>query len=160
MINFLLQKLSTVYNVFCARNGAEALKKLHEITVIPDLILSDVMMDKMDGFAFARKLAEQGRYSHIPLIFLTAKSTQVDKLKGLKLGAIDFISKPFSFEELSQKIETILDSINKQQKAILSSSIAQLQTLKTWGKKVFPLPARQSLRKTASCCILPQGKPK
>lgn len=135
MINFLLQKLSTVYNVFCARNGAEALKKLHEITVIPDLILSDVMMDKMDGFAFARKLAEQGRYSHIPLIFLTAKSTQVDKLKGLKLGAIDFISKPFSFEELSQKIETILDSINKQQKAILSSSIAQLQTLKNLGQE-------------------------
>lgn len=130
MINFLLQKLSIVYNVFCARNGAEALKKLHEITVIPDLILSDVMMDKMDGFAFARKLAEQERYSHIPLIFLTAKSTQVDKLKGLKLGAMDFISKPFSFEELSQKIETLLDNISKQQKAILSTSIAHLQTLK------------------------------
>ncbi|WP_298939795.1 response regulator [uncultured Dysgonomonas sp.] len=130
MINFLLQKLSIVYNVFCARNGAEALKKLHEITVIPDLILSDVMMDKMDGFAFARKLAEQERYSHIPLIFLTAKSTHVDKLKGLKLGAMDFISKPFSFEELSQKIETLLDNISKQQKAILSTSIAHLQTLK------------------------------
>lgn len=130
MINFLLQKLSIVYNVFCARNGAEALKKLHEITVIPDLILSDVMMDKMDGFAFARKLAEQERYSHIPLIFLTAKSTHVDKLKGLKLGAMDFISKPFSFEELSQKIETLLDNISKQQKAILSTSIARLQTLK------------------------------
>ncbi len=130
MINFLLQKLSVVYNVFCARNGVEALKKLHEITVIPDLILSDVMMDKMDGFAFARKLAEQERYSHIPLIFLTAKSTQVDKLKGLKLGAMDFISKPFSFEELSQKIETLLDNISKQQKAILSTSIAHLQTLK------------------------------
>lgn len=130
MINFLLQKLSIVYNVFCARNGAEALKKLHEMTVIPDLILSDVMMDKMDGFAFARKLAEQERYSHIPLIFLTAKSTQVDKLKGLKLGAMDFISKPFSFEELSQKIETLLDNISKQQKAILSISIAHLQTLK------------------------------
>ena len=130
MINFLLQKLSIVYNIFCARNGAEALKKLHEMTVIPDLILSDVMMDKMDGFAFARKLAEQERYSHIPLIFLTAKSTQVDKLKGLKLGAMDFISKPFSFEELSQKIETLLDNISKQQKAILSTSIAHLQTLK------------------------------
>lgn len=129
MINFLLQKLNIGYNVFCARNGAEALKKLHEITIIPDLILSDVMMDKMDGFAFAKRLSEQGRYAHIPLIFLTAKSTQTDKLKGLKLGAIDFIAKPFSFEELSQKIETVLDNISKQHKAILSTSIAQLQVL-------------------------------
>lgn len=130
MINFLLQKFSTSYNVFCARNGIEALRKLHEMTVFPDLILSDVMMDKMDGFSFAKKLSEQGRYAHIPLIFLTAKSTRLDKLKGLKLGAIDFISKPFSFEELNQKIETVLDNINKQQKAILSTSIANLNALK------------------------------
>lgn len=130
MINFLSHKLSVPYNVFCARNGVEALKKLHEMTVIPDLILSDVMMDKMDGFSFAKKLAEQGRYFHIPLIFLTAKSTHIDRLKGLKLGAIDFISKPFSFEELSQKIETVLDSILKQQKVILSTSIANLNELK------------------------------
>lgn len=130
MINFLLQKFSISYNVFCARNGIEALRKLHEMTVFPDLILSDVMMDKMDGFSFAKKLSEQGRYAHIPLIFLTAKSTQSDKLKGLKLGAIDFISKPFSFEELNQKIETVLDNINKQQKAILCTSIANLNALK------------------------------
>lgn len=130
MINFLFQKLSIPYNVFCSRNGVEALKKLHEMTVIPDIILSDVMMDKMDGFSFAKKLAEQGRYSHVPLIFLTAKSTQLDRLKGLKLGATDFISKPFSFEELSQKIETVLDNILKQQKAILNTSIASLNALK------------------------------
>ncbi len=130
MINFLSHKLSVPYNVFCARNGVEALKKLHEMTIIPDLILSDVMMDKMDGFSFAKKLAEQGRYFHVPLIFLTAKSTHIDRLKGLKLGAIDFISKPFSFEELSQKIETVLDNILKQQKVILSTSIANLNQLK------------------------------
>ncbi|HNP99007.1 MAG TPA: hybrid sensor histidine kinase/response regulator, partial [Bacteroidia bacterium] len=130
MINFLFQKLSVPYNVFCALNGVEALKKLHEMTIIPDLILSDVMMDKMDGFSFAKNLAEQGRYSHVPLIFLTAKSTQLDRLKGLKLGAIDFISKPFSFEELNQKIETVLANILKQQKAILSNSIANLNALK------------------------------
>ncbi|HRO41736.1 MAG TPA: ATP-binding protein [Flavipsychrobacter sp.] len=129
MINFLLQKFTLSYNVFCARNGIEALRKLHEITVIPDLIISDVMMDKMDGFSFARRLSEQSRYNHIPLIFLTAKTTHFDKLKGLKLGAIDFISKPFSFEELNQKVETVLDNISKQQKAILNTSIAHLQEL-------------------------------
>ncbi len=129
MLKFLSQKLSVKYNVFCSSNGVEALKKLHEMTIIPDIILSDVMMDKMDGFSFAKKLSEQSRYSHIPLILLTAKSTKIDRLKGLKLGAIDFISKPFSFEELSQKIETVLDNILKQQKSILNTSIANLNAL-------------------------------
>jgi signal transduction histidine kinase/DNA-binding NarL/FixJ family response regulator len=128
MINFLSNKLRVSYNVFGARNGSEALKKLFGMPVIPDLILSDVMMDKMDGYAFAKTLSEQDKYSHIPIIFLTAKSTSTDRLKGLRLGAIDFISKPFSFEELSRKIETILDNIVRQQKAIISSSIANLKT--------------------------------
>ena len=126
MINFLSNKLRLKYNVFGARNGSEALKKLFAMPAIPDLILSDVMMDKMDGYAFAKTLSEQDKYSHIPIIFLTAKSTPTDRLKGLRLGAIDFISKPFSFEELSQKVETILNNILRQQKAILSTSIATL----------------------------------
>ncbi len=129
MINFLFNKLDIKFNVFCALNGVEALKALHNLPVIPDLILSDIMMDKMDGFAFAKVISEQNKYNHIPIIFLTAKSTPTDRLKGLRLGAIDFISKPFSFEELSQKIETVLENILKQQKAILNSSILNLKTL-------------------------------
>lgn len=127
MMNFLSNKLRLSYNVFCARNGSEALKKLFEMSVTPNLILSDVMMDKMDGFAFAKTLSEQDKYSHIPIIFLTAKSTPTDRLRGLRLGAIDFISKPFSFEELSQKIETVLDNMLRQQQAIISTSIAALK---------------------------------
>jgi signal transduction histidine kinase/DNA-binding NarL/FixJ family response regulator len=130
MINFLSNKLRVNYNVFGAHNGSEALKKLFEMPIIPDLILSDVMMDKMDGYAFAKTLSGQDKYSHIPIIFLTAKSTPTDRLKGLRLGAIDFISKPFSYEELSQKIETILDNIVRQQKAIISTSIAALKNSK------------------------------
>lgn len=129
MIRFLFNKLSAKYNVFCSLNGADALKKLQNLSITPDLILSDIMMDKMDGFAFAKVISEQDNYNHIPIIFLTAKSAPSDKLKGLKLGAIDFISKPFSFEELSQKIETVLDNIVKQQKAILTSTISNLRTI-------------------------------
>ncbi|SDW51159.1 Signal transduction histidine kinase [Hydrobacter penzbergensis] len=128
MINFIANKLRTTYNVFCACNGSDALKKLFAMPVTPDLVLSDVMMDKMDGYAFIKTLSEQDKYSHIPIILLTAKSTPTDRLKGLRLGAIDFISKPFSFEELSQKIETILDNIVRQQKAIINTSIANLKT--------------------------------
>lgn len=129
MLHFLSKKLSSKYNIFCSLNGVEALKKLHDLTVIPDLILSDIMMDKMDGFAFAKAISEQDEYNHIPIIFLTAKSTPTDKLKGLRLGAIDFIPKPFSFEELRQKIETVLKNISRQKKAILKLSIANLKNL-------------------------------
>lgn len=113
MLHFLAKKLSDKYNIFCSLNGVEALKKLKDLPVILDLILSDIMMDKMDGFAFAKAIADQNEYNHVPIIFLTAKSTPTDKLKGLRLGAIDFIPKPFSFEELSQKIETFLGNIGK-----------------------------------------------
>lgn len=129
MLHFLFKKLSDKYNIFCSLNGVEALKKLSNLPVIPDLILSDIMMDKMDGFAFAKLLSEQNSYNHIPIIFLSAKSTPTDKLKGLRLGAIDFIPKPFSFEELNQKIETVLKNIGKQKKAIINSSIANLKNL-------------------------------
>jgi signal transduction histidine kinase/DNA-binding NarL/FixJ family response regulator len=131
MLHFLINKFKVTYNVYCALNGGDALKKLNELPVLPDLILSDVMMDKMDGFAFAKVISEQPIYNHIPIIFLTAKSTPTDRLKGLKLGAIDFVSKPFSLEELNLKIETILSNISKQQTAILNSSILSLKTLKT-----------------------------
>jgi len=131
MLQFLCNKFRGKFNVYYALNGADALKKLHELPVIPDLILSDIMMDKMDGFSFAKAISEQTSYNHIPIVFLTAKSTPTDRLKGLKLGAIDFVSKPFSFEELNLKIETILLNISKQQTAILNSSISSLKTLKS-----------------------------
>ena len=85
-------------------------------------------MDKMDGFAFAKVISEQNAYRHIPIIFLTAKSTRSDKLKGLRLGAIDLMQKPFSFEELSQKIENLLGSFEKQKKAALHTAISNLKT--------------------------------
>ena len=131
MLHFLFNKLSAKYNVFCSLNGVEALRKLHDLTFIPDLILADIMMDRMDGYAFAKIVSEQEAYKHIPIIFLSAKSTPMDKLKGLRLGAIDFIPKPFSFEELNLKIETVLDNIKNQKKAILNASISNLKVLET-----------------------------
>ncbi len=129
MLHFLFKKLSLKYNIFCSLNGVEALNKLQDLPVLPDLILSDIMMDKMDGFAFVKVISEQNTYAHIPIIFLSAKSAPTDKLKGLRLGAIDFIQKPFSFEVLYQKIETVLNNIKKQKKAILDSSISNLKIL-------------------------------
>ena len=143
LLKFLSKKLSCKYNVFCSLNGADALKKLCQLPAIPDLILSDIMMDKLDGFAFAKAISDQDSYNHIPIIFLTAKSNPTDRLKGLRLGALDFIQKPFSFEILKQKIETILTNISKQKRAIINSSISNLQSLN--NLKTFQVDCRSSM---------------
>jgi DNA-binding response OmpR family regulator len=71
-----------------------------------DICILDVMLPKMDGFTLARKIREKN--DHIPIIFLTAKSTKEDKILGLQLGADDYITKPYSIEELVLKIEVFL----------------------------------------------------
>ncbi len=126
MINYLFKKLQEKYNVYTALNGNEALRKMKNLPVIPDLIISDVMMDKVDGFTFAKILSQDPPYNHIPFIFLSAKSTQKDKLQGLKLGAIDYIQKPFSIHELTQKVESILSAVSKHKVALLNSAISAL----------------------------------
>ena len=123
MVNYLLKKLKHKYNVYAALNGNEALKKMKTFRVKPDIIISDVMMDKMNGYAFAKIISNDPVYNHIPIVFLSAKSSKVDRLRGLKLGAIDFVQKPFSIQELTQKIESILASIQKQRKAMLQTAL-------------------------------------
>ncbi len=76
MINYLVKKLKEKYNVYIALNGNEALKKMKEKS-IPDLIISDVMMDVLDGFSLAKIISENTAYNHIPFIFLSAKSATV-----------------------------------------------------------------------------------
>jgi two-component system sensor histidine kinase ChiS len=120
MLNYLIKKLTEEYNVFAALNGHDALVKLKGLKIKPDLIISDIMMDKMDGYAFAKIISNDPAYNHIPFIFLSAKSSQTDRLQGLKLGAIDFIQKPFSINELSKKIDSIIVNANKQKKAALN----------------------------------------
>lgn len=88
------------YIVFESYDGEDAVQKAE--TVDPDLILLDVMLPKMDGFTVCRKIREK---SSVPIIMLTAREEEVDKVLGLELGADDYMTKPFSIRELMARIK-------------------------------------------------------
>jgi signal transduction histidine kinase/DNA-binding NarL/FixJ family response regulator len=124
MLNYLFKKLSGKYNSYAALNGNDALKKLKELKTFPDLIITDIMMDKLDGYDFAKIITKSSTYSHIPFIFLSSKAAFNDKLQGLKLGAIDYVPKPFSISELLQKIDSILSYVRKQKREIWNKAFS------------------------------------
>lgn len=98
------------YAVVEASDGAEALAELRQSEV--DLVLLDWMMPGMSGLDVCRKLRE---FSEVPVIFLTAKTEELDKLLGLELGADDYITKPFSMRELAARIRVVLRRLQKAQ---------------------------------------------
>ncbi len=91
------------FSVFHAKSGIEGLKILFEKR--PDLILLDVMMPRMDGWETCRRIRE---LTDVPIIFLTAKGDEPSRLEGFRLGADDFVAKPFSFAELTARVEAVL----------------------------------------------------
>jgi len=113
MLVYLQNSLQEFYNVYCALNGKQALEKL-ESTPKVHLVISDIMMDVMDGYEFYEELKKDDRYGGLPVIFLTAKNTQKEKIKALLKGAVDFISKPFDIEELKAKICSVIKVAESQ----------------------------------------------
>jgi DNA-binding NarL/FixJ family response regulator len=107
MLNFLKVSLKKTYNVFLATDVPAALAKLKTMDR-PELIISDIMMDGMDGHALLATLAGTDEYCDIPFIFLTAASGKDEEILGPAGGAIDYIKKPFSLTELEKKIESII----------------------------------------------------
>ena len=94
------------YDVISAEDGAAALKKARE--VIPDLILLDVMLPEMDGTEVCKQLRRDPITSRIPIIMLTAKAAEIDRVLGLELGADDYVTKPFSPRELVLRVRGLL----------------------------------------------------
>jgi DNA-binding response OmpR family regulator len=115
------------YSIDFCEDGLEALRLfgLHHY----DICILDVMMPKMDGFQAAQKIREKN--DEIPIIFLTAKSTKEDKIHGLKIGADDYITKPFSIEELVLKIEVFLKRTGRKNKKLSGEFLI--------GKTVFDI---------------------
>ncbi len=108
VLEYLNGNLSEQYNVITSSNGLEALEQLKENEI--DVILTDVMMPEMDGIKLTKKIKQNIRTCHIPIIILSAKSAVEDQLKGLRVGADDYVSKPFTFSLLSMKIQNMLKS--------------------------------------------------
>lgn len=91
------------YKVFEAGNGIEGLEQLYKVK--PHLVILDIMMPKMDGWETCRRIRE---VSDVPILILSAKGDRGSKVKGLDLGANDYLAKPFAGFELLEKIESLL----------------------------------------------------
>ncbi|RJX19840.1 MAG: response regulator [Desulfobulbus sp.] len=104
-IKFLINQQG--YEVRTAGNGEEALQELRR--QIPDLILLDIMMPKPDGYEVCQLIRSTPEWKDIPVIMLTAKGRDVEKQKGLAMGADDYITKPFATHELVAKVRAVLN---------------------------------------------------
>ena len=108
LLKFNLEKNG--YVVYMANDGLNGLKLAREKQV--DLILLDLMLPGMDGFEVCKEIRRDNIISNVPIIMLTAKSEEIDKILGLELGADDYITKPFSIRELSARIKALLRRSN------------------------------------------------
>jgi DNA-binding response OmpR family regulator len=94
------------YTVICVDDGKSALEKA--IDLVPDLILLDIMMPLMTGFEVLSALRQNDKTKNVPVLMVTALSKEDEVLKGLELGADDYITKPFSPNELAARVKTVL----------------------------------------------------
>ncbi|HYF70682.1 MAG TPA: two-component regulator propeller domain-containing protein [Ohtaekwangia sp.] len=107
MIHFIQLSLKERFTFIIADNGEEGLAKAHSF--VPDLIISDIMMPVMDGVTMCKKIKQDIRISHIPIIMLTAKSLTSQKVEGIRSGADIYMTKPFEIELLEAHIDQLLE---------------------------------------------------
>ncbi|MBU7008600.1 response regulator transcription factor [Phosphitispora fastidiosa] len=126
LVRFNLEKEG--YNVISAQDGLKAYKMAAEHK--PDLIVLDVMLPEMDGFEVCRQIQKDIEMAEIPIIMLTARSEEIDKVLGLEIGADDYITKPFSPRELIARVKARLRRITaKQQNPEISGQVIRINDL-------------------------------
>jgi DNA-binding response OmpR family regulator len=107
-----------LYDVIIAADGRQAIKLAEEAK--PDLILLDLMIPEIDGLDVCRELRKT---SHVPIIMITARGEEIDRVVGLELGADDYVSKPFSVRELLARIKAVLRRVTTENEALSASTI-------------------------------------
>lgn len=120
MVTTVLKKRG--YEVETAPDGETAFQRALER--VPDLLITDVMMPKMDGWALVRALRSRPEFNFMPVIFLTALSSDEDRIRGFRLGADDYLPKPFRFEELDLRVAKTL----RQRKSVERSAREHIAT--------------------------------
>ena len=126
MICYLTELLKDKYIIEVASNGSEGLEVA--LKVNPSIIISDVLMPKMDGYEFCKRIKESNELNHIPIILLTVRISGHNKILGLQCGADDYLNKPFNSEELIARIENLL--IIRKQAFKLKEQNKQLEEAK------------------------------
>ncbi|MDA3878759.1 MAG: response regulator [Prolixibacteraceae bacterium] len=132
MNEFINSSLSPDFKVKTAYNGKAGIEAAKRI--VPDVIVTDIMMPEMDGIEMTKQLQQDINTSHIPIIFLTAKTTRENELEGLQTGAVDYVYKPFSMSSLKLKIHNILKSrdamhLGFQRSQVLEPKVEELTSL-------------------------------
>lgn len=134
------------YDVIKAENGREGIQMAKEH--MPDLVLLDIMMPQMDGIEVCDKMREDSTLSHIPIIFLTARSDEKTEIEGLNKGADDFITKPISTTKLVSRIKAVLRRFEETEEKVQRLNVHDLDIDKdryivTRGDEEFQLPRKE-----------------
>lgn len=122
---YIKEVIAQEFNVVEAMDGKLGIEKAIEFT--PDIIVSDVMMPKVDGLELLQTLKKDIRTSHIPILLLTARTNEADKIKGLEYEADDYLTKPFNQSELLLRLKNRIAAQTKMQKRIEAFSIQNLK---------------------------------
>jgi len=146
---YIKDNLKKFYRILEAADGEEGWQK--SIEQIPDLIISDVMMPKMDGFKLCEKLKTDEKTSHIPVILLTAKAAKRDKIEGYETGADDYIMKPFEPDELRARIRNLIEQRKRLHEHFQKDGILEIdKTRITSVDKKFLMKAFEIINKNLS----------
>ena len=140
VVTYLVGILATDYQIEVARNGREGIGKAFEL--VPDIVISDVMMPEKDGYEVCHTLKTDERTSHIPIVLLTAKAAQEDKLVGLRVGADAYLQKPFDKKELLVRLEKLVALRQKLQERNANSRDLAARTA---SKTAAPPPTLDDL---------------
>ncbi len=104
---YIARQMNPAFSYYFATNGNEGLAKAEEL--VPDIIITDIMMPEMDGFEMTKKIRSSQLLSHIPVIMVTARATHADRIKGLEAGADAYLEKPFHADELNIRAEKLME---------------------------------------------------
>ena len=128
-LRFLSRQLSSEYRILTASNGQEAMDLLTASKENVDLVISDLMMPVMDGMDLCSRIKSSLEFSHIPVILLTAKTDLQTKIESMKIGADEYISKPFSFDFLHVRIRNLLQTMENYRNAFYHTPEVPVETI-------------------------------